>query len=76
MPEQARLLVGMGLPQPGGYRGGRCPRLPMLLSQARGDPLVPVFPRSPRGMFSRGLPDPCAAILSEHLRQSYILLAR
>lgn len=49
---------------------------PTALSRAGGDSLAPVFPRSPPGMLSRGLPDPCAAILSEHLRQSYILLAR
>lgn len=74
MSEQARLRVGMGLPRLGGcWRGFQA--APAALSQAGGDALAPAFPRSPQGMLSRGLPDLCAAVLSEHLRQRYILLA-
>lgn len=60
----------------GGLLGGGSQPTPAALSRAGGDLPAPVFPRSPQGMLSRGLPDPSAAILSEHLRRSYNLLAR
>lgn len=72
MSEQACLRVGAATA--GGLLEG-FQAAPAAPSQAGGDPLAPGFPRSPQGMLSRGLPDLCAAVLSEHLRQRYISLA-
>lgn len=70
MSEQPCLLVGTGCCS-WEAAGGCSQAAPSALSWDRADPLAPVFPRSPWGMLSHGLPDLCAAILSEHLRQLY-----
>lgn len=65
MPEQACLLVGTGLLGTWGAH-----RMPLLLSARLGEMEI-CWRRSshalPWGMLSHGLPDPCAAVMSEHL---------